>query len=92
MSEDAVVILLMVIFAMIVHAIYTRLVVIRRLNKKIDKFTEAALARTGAPTAQVEDRSEVRELRQRLQVLERIAVEKEDSLSRQIDGLRAGER
>ena len=92
MSEDAVVILMMVIFAMIIHAVYTRLVVIRRLNKKIDKFTEAALAKTAAPAAAVEDRSEVRELRQRLQVLERIAVEKEDSLSRQIDGLRIGER
>jgi hypothetical protein len=33
-------------------------------------------------------RDEVRKLKERVQVLERIAVDKEDTLSRQIEGLR----
>jgi uncharacterized protein YlxW (UPF0749 family) len=43
------------------------------------------------PAEQAENlrlREEVRELKERLKVLERIAVDKENSLAREIDGLR----
>ena len=45
----------------------------------------------GAPQEQAENlrlRDEVRELKERLKVLERIAVDKENSLAREIDQLR----
>ena len=76
-------------FAIIV---FQRFWTIRRLRKKVEKLTHEAIAR-GVPapvavTTAVEP-DELRRIQQRLQVLERIAVEKENSLSREIEDLRA---
>lgn len=95
MSEDATVILIMLFWATVAYTIYLRLFVVRRLQKKLDKIVDAAIARPAgtersAPTP--DEERELRRLKERLHVLERIAVEKDDSLSRQIEELRAGGR
>ena len=94
MSEDATVILIMLLMATFAYLLYQRLFVIRGLRKKLDRYVDAALA--GQPaTAAVRpvpaelEHSEFRKIQDRLRVLERIAVEKEDTLSREIEELRA---
>ena len=93
MSEDALVMLIAAFWAMLAVAIYQRLFVIRPLRKKLDRILEAGLNRsTGGPVlpqAQpAEDDHEMRKIRARLQVLERLAIEKDDHLTRQIEELR----
>jgi len=97
MSEDAIVILMMLFWATVAYTFYLRVFVVRGLRKKLDKLVDAALAGRPAAAAErpapvLEDVSEFRRIQQRLQVLERIAVEKEDTLSREIDELRAAGR
>ena len=55
---------------------------IRRLQRAI------TAAKAAPPLPAVEESQELKQLRQRVHVLERIAVEKEDTLSREIEGLR----
>jgi hypothetical protein len=92
MSDESIFILLLGLC--VGYASYLRLFVIRRLNKKLDKFVDAAVARPGVQAAGAsiesssETGSELRKVQQRLEVLERIAVEKEDGLSRQFAELR----
>lgn len=95
MSDDTVSILLILFWAMAAFAVYQRVFVIRRLQKKLDRFVDEALARSApvAPPAgpAIDQPSEMRRVQERLRVLERIAVEKEDSLSREIADLRSAD-
>ena len=91
MSEDATVILIMLFWATLAFAVYQRVWVIRRLHRKLDKLVDSALA-VPVPPAQrpmPQDQGELSRINKRLQVLERIAVEKEDTLAREIEELRA---
>ena len=94
MSEDAIVILMMLFWANVAYTAYLRLFVVRRLRKRLDHLTDAAIAaqppalKQAPPLGQLEP-EELRRIQQRLQVLERIAVEKENSLTREIEDLRA---
>ena len=97
MSEDGLFFLIMGFWGVVGYAAYLRIFVIRRLNKKLDKFVDVALSRPlPAPAVDSDEapeaRGELRKMQERLQVLERIAVEKEDTLSREIEGLRAAKR
>ena len=94
MSDDAIAILIMLFWALAAYAVYLRLFVVRSLRKRLDKIADAAIATQpvaakqalAAVQPEVED---LRRIQQRLQVLERIAVEKENTLSREIEDLRA---
>jgi hypothetical protein len=94
MSDDAIAILIMLFWALAAYAVYLRLFVVRRLRKRLDKVADAVIATQpvaakqalAAVQPEVED---LRRIQQRLQVLERIAVEKENTLSREIEDLRA---
>ena len=92
MDEDTGIVFMLLFWASFAIVVFQRLWTIRRLRKKVEKLTHDAIAR-GAPapvavTATVEP-DELRRIQQRLQVLERIAVEKENTLSREIEDLRA---
>jgi hypothetical protein len=92
MSEDATVILITLFWATLAFAVYQRVWVIRRLHRKLDKLVDAALAPpVSAPELRPvpQDQGELSRIHKRLQVLERIAVEKEDTLAREIEELRA---
>jgi hypothetical protein len=94
MSEDAIVILLMIFWCLVAYTAYLRFFVVRGLRKRLDKIADAAiagrplLAKPVSPSAQIEA-DDFRRIQQRLQVLERIAVEKENALTREIEDLRA---
>jgi hypothetical protein len=91
MDEDTGFIFLILFWATLAVAAFQRFWTIRRLRNRVDELANEAIAKPApapsAPTAIEED--EVRRINRRLQVLERIAVEKENSLSREIDDLRA---
>ena len=95
MDEEAAVMLILAFWAVAAYAIYQRFWVVRRLRRKLDRIADAAIAsvqpmalKPPSPPAQVEG-DELRRIQQRLQVLERIAVEKENALAREIEDLRA---
>ena len=95
MDEEAAVMLIMAFWAVLAYAMYQRFWVVRRLRRKLDQIADAAIAsvqpaaaRPTAITAEAES-SELKRIQQRLQVLERIAVEKEATLAREIEDLRA---
>ena len=97
MSDDAIAILLMLYMATVAYAVYLRVFVVRRLRKKLDKLVDAALAVRPASldvrsAPAVDELSEFKRMQDRLKVLERIAVEKENTLSREIEELRAAGR
>ena len=95
MDEDFAIMLIMAFWALLAFAIYQRFWVIRKLRKRLAGAADAAIA-SNQPTAakqsatpvQVEP-DELRRIQQRLQVLERIAVEKENTLAREIEDLRS---
>jgi hypothetical protein len=95
MDEEAAVMLIMAFWAVLAFAIYQRFWVIRRLRRRLDRVADAAIASlqptiAATPSAPVQSEAdELRRIQQRLQVLERIAVEKENTLSREIEDLRA---
>ena len=92
MSEDAGFVLLILFWALLALATFQRFWTIRRLRNKVEKLTHEAIARSAAApvaAAPAADPDELRRIQQRLQVLERIAVEKENSLTREIEDLRA---
>jgi hypothetical protein len=91
MNEDAGIVFMILFWATLAIAAYQRLWTIRRLRKKVDRHVEEALAaaRMPAPVAAPAPAEDFRRVEERLQVLERITVDKENSLSRQIDDLRA---
>lgn len=95
MDEEAAIMLIMAFWAVLAYAVYQRFWVVRRLRRKLDRIADAAIAsvqpaaaKPAAAPLQVEP-DELRRIQQRLQVLERIAVEKENVLAREIDELRA---
>ena len=95
MDEEAAVMLILAFWAVLAFAFYQRFWVIRHLRNRLDRIADAALASgqprvpsQAAPPVQVET-DELRRIQQRLQVLERIAVEKENALAREIEDLRA---
>ena len=93
MSDDAVSIMIMVMMAMTAYIAYVRLFVVRRLRKRLDQVTDGLLSERALERplrASPDENGELQRMQERLRVLERIAVEKEDTLSREIDELRAG--
>ena len=94
MDEEAAVMLILAFWAVLAYAMYQRFWVVRRLRRKLDQIADAAIAsvqpaaRPMAITAEAES-GELKRIQQRLQVLERIAVEKEATLAREIEDLRA---
>ena len=98
MIEEAVFIMMFCgLWALGLYALYQRFFVNRRLRKRLDRYAEALLAAPPPPAASVapiaaHETSEFKRLQQRLEVLERIAVEKEDSLTRQFEELRVASR
>ena len=95
MNEEAAVMLILAFWTVVAYAIYQRFWVVRRLRRKLDTIADAAIAsvqpgatRPASAAVQVEA-DDLRRIQQRLQVLERIAVEKENALAREIEDLRA---
>jgi len=76
--------LLMLLALLAATAVYL-LAVVRNQKKTITALTASG---TPADAALADKQREIEELRQRVQVLERITVEKENSLAREIEGLR----
>ena len=91
MSEDATIIVIMLFWATVAYAVYLRLFVVRPLRKKIEKIAAGRANPVPVPIAssRLEEDAEFRKIQHRLQVLERLAVEKENTLSREIEELRA---
>jgi len=92
MDEDAGIVFMILFWASFALLVFQRLWTVRRLRNKVEKLTQDAIARAAPPPAAAPVAIEINELRriqQRLQVLERIAVEKENTLSREIEDLRA---
>ena len=91
MDEDVGIMLTLAFMAVSVYAIFLRFWVVRRLRKKLAgtelQGLQAATASPAAPALQQD--SELRQIKERLKVLERIAVEKENALAREIEDLRA---
>ena len=77
--------LLMLLALLAASSIYL-LAIVRHQKKTIASLTSGSPTASDAQLAQKE--REVEELRQRVQVLERITVDKENSLARQIEELR----
>jgi hypothetical protein len=92
MSEDVGFVFLILFWSVLAVAAFQRLWTIRRLRNKVRKLEieNARMAAVPAP-AVPQDLGEFRRINQRLQVLERIAVEKENSLTREIEELRAAQ-
>ena len=91
MDEDFAIMLMMAFWAVLAFAIYQRFWVIRRLRRKLAGTELQGLqAATALPTAPAPAKdSELRQIKERLKVLERIAVDKENALAREIEDLRA---
>jgi hypothetical protein len=92
MSEDVAIVFMILFWATLALAAFQRLWTIRRLRNKVRKL-EIENARIAAMPASAvpQDLGEFRKINHRLQVLERIAVEKENSLTREIEELRAAQ-
>ncbi len=80
-----------------IYAFYQRFFVNRRLRKQIAKYADAVLTTASAVATKSQmlatpEASDFKRIQQRLEVLERIAVEKEDSLTREIEELRVVNR
>lgn len=94
MDEDFAMLLTFAFMAVSAYAIFLRFSVVRRLRKKLAQNAGPALegrhaaAALPAAAAPAQD-SELRQIKERLKVLERIAVEKENALAREIEDLRA---
>ena len=93
MNEAVVVMMICGLWALGAYALYQRFFIVRRLRKRLENYADAFIASSStahspAPT----ETGEYKRLQQRLVVLERIAVEKEDSLSRQFEELRVASR
>ena len=94
MHPEVVITITTAFFAVVAYAGYVRLVTVRRLRKKLDTLVDQAFARGPAAAGPAfagtaPETDEIRKIQQRLQVLERIAVDKEASLAREIEELRA---
>ncbi len=96
MEESVVVMMFCSLWALGLYAFYQRFFVNRRLRKQIARYAEAVLATASAPASASQQPAtqsdDFKRMQQRLEVLERIAVEKEDSLTREIEELRIASR
>jgi len=95
MDEDAGIIFMLLFWATLALAAFQRLWTIRRLRNKVQRLELDNARASAAPAPLVPtpiEQCELRRIQERLQVLERIAVEKEDTLSRQIEELRVASR
>ena len=92
MEEGEAIALLMAFWAVLAYAVYLRLFVVRPLRKTVRRveLENARLTAVPSPPA-TQDPNDLRRISERLRVLERIAVEKENSLTREIEELRAAE-
>lgn len=92
MDEGEAVALLMAFWAVLAYAVYLRVFVVRPLRKTVRRveLENARLTASSTPAAP-QELDDFRKIQQRLNVLERIAVEKENTLSRQIEDLRAAQ-
>ena len=94
MDEGEAVALLMAFWAVLAYAVYLRVFVVRPLRKTVRRVELENARLTAAPVAVPSTPTEpgdLRRIQDRLQVLERIAVEKENSLTRKIEDLRAAQ-
>ena len=94
MDEGEAVALLMAFWAVLAYAVYLRVFVVRPLRKTVRRVELENARLTAAPAAVPSTPAEpgdLRRIQDRLQVLERIAVEKENSLTREIEDLRAAQ-
>ena len=92
MDEGEAVALLIAFWAVLAYAVYLRLFVVRPLRKKVRRLELESARLAAAPAPAVpQDLNDFRKINERLQVLERIAVEKENTLTREIEQLRASE-
>ena len=93
MNEDTGYVFMILFWASVALVVYQRFFVIRGLRWKLDNHIQAALARSQpAPVpAPVASPDELRKVEERLKVLERIAVEKESTLTREIEDLRSAD-
>jgi hypothetical protein len=90
MDEGEAIALLMAFWAVLAYAAFQRIFVVRPLRKQVRKLELENARMTAAHVQAVApEQDEFHRINERLQVLERIAVEKENSLSKEIDGLRA---
>lgn len=84
-------------WAVFVFAAFQRVWTVRRLRNRVHRL-ELEKARSAVSTVPVPalaspvEQSDLRRIQERLQVLERIAVEKENTLSREIEELRVAGR
>ena len=90
-DETAVFLLLMGFWSLLAIVMFQRFWTIRRLRNKVEKLTHDAIRSAAAQVApkQPPESEDLIRISKRLQVLERIAVEKENSLTREIEDLRA---
>ena len=91
MDEAVVVMMIAGLWLMAGYIAYLKLWVVRRQRRRIESLTDDAIAvARSAPkiVANAEDGEDMKRIQRRLEVLERIAVDKEHSLSREIDELR----
>ncbi len=99
--EEAVFIMMLCgLWGLGIYALYQRFFVNRRLRKQIERYAEAILATASAPAPAsasasqqpATETNDFKRIQQRVEVLERIAVGKEDSLTREIEELRIASR
>lgn len=92
MDEGPAIVLLSAFWLVLAYAAFLRVFVVRPLRNKVRKLELENARMTAAPApAAAPDLGEFRRINDRLQVLERIAVEKENSLTREIEDLRAAQ-
>ena len=92
MDEGEAIALLIAFWAVLAYAVYQRLFVVRPLRKTVRRveLENARLTAAQSPAPAVpQAMNDFTKINERLQVLERIAVEKENSLTREIEQLRA---
>jgi hypothetical protein len=88
-GEGEAIALLMAFWAVLAYAAFQRIFVVRPLRKQVRKLELENARMTAAPVqAATPAHGEFHRINQRLQVLERLAVEKENTLSRDIEDLR----
>ncbi len=97
MEETVVVLMICGLWALGAYALYQRFIVVRRLRKRLERYADATFVPAPiSPSVQQPgpgtESQDFKRLQQRLEVLERIAVEKEHSLSREIEELRVASR
>ena len=91
MGEGEAIALLMAFWAVLGYAAFQRIFVVRPLRKQVRtlELDNARMAAAAPVPAAKPETGEFHRINQRLQVLERIAVEKENALAREIEDLRA---